>query len=634
MDARNGPPWRDSVPRRKPVPLQSKPEIESTYKQLPVSADQDGHIFRRSSNLLNVTTDAILCLTPLSFVILAALALNLDGKPLSPLGHNVQAWALLSPTIFPLVFAAVVGRALNFFARLGLERGSSLGVLEQLVGSQTVFGTIWVQVVLRNFNALGVFLILLWLISPLGGQASLRLISQDREVDVGSTTLACVDPTNTTSSSFQGFAQIMEAASINALYTGCMVAPLPIKISAQDTWGNIKVPRFETYNHTLDDEGNAKIPEEDVDWAHCLATSDWIEDVLGVSLANQTNASAIWDGGVILDGGVTPSSWRLHLSDDPLQAYDPDKLSFVWFSKCGRIDSFQDPPTDLNYDSTCLANCSMTVTHAEVHIACHGLSCKPTKIREIPPPSDWVGSLVEHVGHAMWAYFYQNLVGFDTRGASVTSSVTEHYICGHVESPFQYGASTAYSDPGYLDMTEVPLPDFTRRLRTILNTYFIASVAPDASTGTMSNANATRLLNGENRIPGGYYGLGLMPATATTSSSRNVYRCNKTFVTLTIIASAILYIIGVAGVIAKYWCKGPDMLGYITSIVRHNPYTALHVQNSTLDTSELARQSKEMFLRLEDVKGMTDNVGHVAISSLRKTSVRRARMQRPNRKYK
>ena len=118
---------RLNVSTRQPVPFQSKPITHGIYKQVPESEDQDGNVLHESLNHLDVTVDFILCLTPLSFFILAGAALSLDGKPLSALGHNVQAWA------FPLVFAAFVGRALNFFARYRLEQGSSLGVLEQLV---------------------------------------------------------------------------------------------------------------------------------------------------------------------------------------------------------------------------------------------------------------------------------------------------------------------------------------------------------------------------------------------------------------------------------------------------------------------------------------------------------------------
>ena len=565
---------------------------------------------------------------------------------MSALGQNVEAWALLSPTIFPLVFAAVVGRTLNFFARLRLEQGSSLGVLKQLVGSQTVFGAFWVQVVLRSFNALGVFLILLWLISPLGEQASLRLIARDTKVSTESTTFGCVNSTKTKTSFAQEFTQTMVGVAINALYIGCLVAPLAIKDSAQDTWGNIKIPRFETYNQTLDDQGYATVPEEGVDWISLLgqpvaglesgfdsnftmrtwyhdlecfdpakvpASSDWIRDNFGKSFASENNASTIWDT------GGDYSSWLLLLSADiegDYKAYDPDKLDFVWLSKSGLVNSVPDSNTELDYNKVFLTQCSMTVTHIEVRIVCRGLSCKPTKIRSVPPPTDWAGSLLDTVGSSKWNNFSDNLIGIDTRFAGSTSSITEQYIYGLMESPFQYAISTATNDgnPDYIDMSYVPLPDFTRR--TILNTYFIATLAPGASTGTTFSSDV------------------FMAAAATISYSTDIYRCSMTFFALAIISSAILFITGMAGVVAKHFCRGPDMLGYITSIVRHNPYTRLHVHHNTRDISELARQSKTIFLRLEDVNEEVDDMGHIAMSSLRKTSIRRASIQNPDRKYK
>ncbi|KAL8648773.1 MAG: hypothetical protein Q9226_005857 [Calogaya cf. arnoldii] len=523
--------WERSLPRRKAVPLQSKPETESTYTQIPVSEDQIDNTIHRSMNLLDITADVLLCLTPLSFLVLAGIASSLDGKPLSALGDHVEAWALLSPTIFPLVFAAVVGRALNFFARLRLEQGSSLGVLEQLVGSQTVFGAFWVQVILRNFNALGVFLVLLWLVSPLGGQSSLRLVGKDKHMTASSTTLAST----------------LTGGSINALYVGSLVAPLSIKTSAQDTWGNIKIPRFETYNRTLDAEGYATVGDGDIDWISLLGwpiaglesgfdsnltiptwyhdlecsdmskvpvSSDWIRADID-SHDSQRNASTIWSN------GQDYSPWRVFLSEN-LNAYDPDKLKSVWVSKSG-FNNYGDFTTEVNYDDNCITQCSMTVTHVEVS-----------------PPPNWAGSLLNTVGSSKWSYFIGNLVGFDTGAAGFASIVTEHYIYGHVESPFQYseGANTGESG-GYVDMTDVPLPEFTRRLRTILNTCYIASIAPGASTGTMASASATRLLSGEDRIPGGFYELSFVPIAATTSSSTDIYRCNKTFFALAVICSAI-----------------------------------------------------------------------------------------------
>ena len=42
--------------------------------------------------------------------------------------------------------------------------------------SLTIFGTIELQFLLRTFDILGISLVLLWALSPLGGQASLRLL--------------------------------------------------------------------------------------------------------------------------------------------------------------------------------------------------------------------------------------------------------------------------------------------------------------------------------------------------------------------------------------------------------------------------------------------------------------------------
>ena len=59
---------------------------------------------------------------------LAATAVSLDEEPISRTGRVVQHAISLSPTIFPITFAAIIGK---FFRTLGLfwaERGIKLGV--------------------------------------------------------------------------------------------------------------------------------------------------------------------------------------------------------------------------------------------------------------------------------------------------------------------------------------------------------------------------------------------------------------------------------------------------------------------------------------------------------------------------
>jgi hypothetical protein len=61
-----------------------------------------------------------------------------------------------------LVFSPVVGRAIHQVVSLELERGSTLGRLEQLSGSMTAFGAISTQFMLKTFNVLGLALVALW----------------------------------------------------------------------------------------------------------------------------------------------------------------------------------------------------------------------------------------------------------------------------------------------------------------------------------------------------------------------------------------------------------------------------------------------------------------------------------------
>jgi hypothetical protein len=57
------------------------------------------------------------------------------------------------------------------------ERGTTVGLLEQLFGSTTVASTLKTQLMLRQYNFVAVLLLLLWSLSPLGGQGVLRLIT-------------------------------------------------------------------------------------------------------------------------------------------------------------------------------------------------------------------------------------------------------------------------------------------------------------------------------------------------------------------------------------------------------------------------------------------------------------------------
>jgi hypothetical protein len=61
-------------------------------------------------------------------LVIAALCLSLNGQVTSSYGENIKAITLVSPTIFPIVYAAILGKALRRIGLFHAERSVTIGV--------------------------------------------------------------------------------------------------------------------------------------------------------------------------------------------------------------------------------------------------------------------------------------------------------------------------------------------------------------------------------------------------------------------------------------------------------------------------------------------------------------------------
>ena len=151
--------------------------------------------------------------------------------------------------MFPILFALIVGHLLYGVAQWKLEQGVTLGTLEQLLGSRTVGATLITQVKLRSFSLLSLGLILIWVFSPLGAQAILRLLGS--RFGSITETLSIVHFDSDAPSSF-GSMVAASPASYEAIqnsigymanwYTALLLAPQTVKTDSMDLWGNLKIP--------------------------------------------------------------------------------------------------------------------------------------------------------------------------------------------------------------------------------------------------------------------------------------------------------------------------------------------------------------------------------------------------------
>ncbi|KAK0638943.1 hypothetical protein B0T16DRAFT_462663 [Cercophora newfieldiana] len=126
---------------------------------------------------LVIASDAVCLLAAFPFLALAGAAARLDNRVASPHEWDAIYMAMnAAVTVFPNVFTAIASRTIKVVAKWKLERGTTLGFLEQLLASRSLVGSLHVLWSLRVFNAAGLLLVALAVISPLGGQAALQML--------------------------------------------------------------------------------------------------------------------------------------------------------------------------------------------------------------------------------------------------------------------------------------------------------------------------------------------------------------------------------------------------------------------------------------------------------------------------
>ena len=141
-----------------------------------------------------------------------------------------------------------------------LELGERMKVLDQLLGSTSIFATVVTQLKFRNIGFVGAGLIILWALSPIGGQASLRVLDFSIATTTQPQTMQYLDMNSSFEPADMGAIDKLDVESAiftgQELYGASLLGPLSTKVLAMDTWGNVKIPMVEHLsNPTQDSEG-------------------------------------------------------------------------------------------------------------------------------------------------------------------------------------------------------------------------------------------------------------------------------------------------------------------------------------------------------------------------------------------
>ncbi|KAK5693818.1 hypothetical protein LTR17_024995 [Elasticomyces elasticus] len=566
---------------------------------------------RNRLNLLIFTgVDGLLLLFSACFFIYGLLVLKYNNEAVD--GHQQATNALLSaarigPTVFPILFAAVLGRLIKYLMAWRLEVGESVGLFDLLAGSTTVANTIFTQSALRMPSLIGVALIIIWAFSPLGGQSSLRVVG------LRDTTNSSVLPvsymTNNVSYSgyFSGDLGNLKTL-IFGLFNAAVLGPGRVKDSPVDTWNNVKIPMLEALTNDsrlLSDDNWFSVPDSTsvvyssliglpvsnlpagLNNTLCIETSYITLDCpqLGSSIA--TSNSSSWSGVGI------PSDGSSFLSNATGSILGPD-------CRGGPQNSTLAPRffTYYSYLGTRFgALCSMRTSYVEVEISCTGQDCRASKIRNSKlanavPNWTFFDGQISGVD-CRWFFYYANL--FMT-SVPVERSGTSTPLQGYLVDPDSPALPTL-TQGGILALDP---QIFAIRFAQLLNSFMMLCAGPYM-------------------VPYGFAGdignYGNMSTTVESIRTFKIMTCHPAWLTLLLLASLLLMSASLWTIVLQSKQVTPELALNWSTMTRDNPNILLANTGTTLDSSERSRLMKNTRLMFGDIASERD-VGRLAVSSL------------------
>jgi hypothetical protein len=610
------------------------------------------HFWRNPCSLdtLILFGDALLTLTPCLFLVLSFLALSANNQPVSlPRGQIVEQAAKLGPTLFPVIFAAIVGRLMRTYALWRAERGASLGILEQLNGSQNVLAALERAILLPGLGFLSIVIVLLWALSPLGGQSALRVLDRKSLTSSSAITLYYFNTTGSETAISGDFSSASSGSftrsTLNAIFQASLVSINRVRDS--DLWGNIKIPVLQyvpSYVAGQSKDGWYDFDENvyespysaltglvvsglkiDVETTFTMESSyfnltcmepvffnvtgrlttgkdDWggFDKWVGALSLRGTNSSKLFNGFPearfftgSFDSYMIDSNYLYTPTDDPKPRYN-----LIYASQGAQMT-----PEIAAY------NCTVGVFHVETEVVC-GREChvkrqRPSQ-RAIWSPSGWPWASRSRVPETNLLHWLSTA----TAGRSAVVSPIDFYVNGY-DQPFV----SEILDITYRNVSGLAL---AKRLQSLLNTgwqigYQSSAIARQPSSNITALAISTNFSKSDTEAGG--IGYPTSATNATMVKRADVFVTNMIWVSVTISLSLILLLCAFVSMVFKYGTNAPDILGYVSSMTRDNPNFEQVPEGDRMDGLQRARALRHLRVQIVDVRPW-DEDGHVMLRSL------------------
>ncbi|KAJ4128137.1 hypothetical protein NW768_008421 [Fusarium equiseti] len=543
-------------------------------------------------------------------------------------------------SIFPILFASVASRMVFQAARWNLEKGATLNLLEQLIGSRTVGSTLVTQISLGRFNFLGVALLILWSLSPLGSQSALRMLRTRLEpIHANSNVLYY----NTDAPSVFRSASLISGGAIGhyrstqgfvqTMYSALLLAPPSSKSNAMDLWGNVKIPKLEAGS---DDKG-----WKNISWN---LEPDSYSSLIGLPITNVTRGNTTFslessyidlDCKVDYDIPVRDTIWyewdsymggtnngSIRLRNGTWHGLNSTYLQTVWSvgidrfvdeywnfnERCpsvGETKNCQRPsllinetdldvrPAQLIFESafqTSLhqyvptmrvqAICTIFQRYVESRVAC---SRDDSSSLQNCTVTQQRFSKKPHADERVTALSFPDIWSWVTRGLpeGVKPQTFADNTIRYLNDPGIRSFAAGEGEEEQNILRNITNDQFGRRMSQLVNTYLLLGQLNQYA----SQGNSDQIANFAPNVT----------VPVDVSNLEEIYVVHWNWMALFFACCGVLLGSGVVGVVFAHLAAGPEILGYASSAVRDSKYLGLPAdvgQKEALDVTKMIGQQK------------------------------------------
>ena len=532
----------------------------------------------------------------------------------------------------------------------GIETGQRIAVLDTLAGSTSLTSTVVSQVHLRRVSYVGLGLVAIWMLSPVGGQSSFRQITFGPRHASENTTYLYVAPGPQMWVSDGGTTE----SNLNSIFTAALLSSAIQEGSPRDPWGHIKVPRVQYYEKIspADDQGWFKTEN---------GTEDTYISLIGIPMSGIDSTDSAEYAATIeamyfhLDCG----SYRiLHGLDFEYNHHESWFGDLSWSENTTERATMHENDLKpfcfiLTWENPDALNCTVETTYVEVAVSCATYrTCSVPRIRR------------SHLKHPPLAY---TLLGLNyglngTMWEQIINSSSQLFSRGYLNDP-QDPRSGLRS--GFALSSQRPTSDPGTRLGQMLNTYWAAMNGKNVFT---SGVNEVTIWTDPNiswehqdtsqdmtdipRINGTYrtnstgtiykvlhngtnstayeasynaesaYLARAWESSGTKRSSTEVFQAHWGWVVALMISSTVLITASlIPFYLRTFFLRGPDILVNISSLAtRESTYLALPITGTYLNASDRSRCLKDVRIAFRDVDKDSEN-GRLAIQQVEKVII-------------